>query len=111
MARQIHAYASSKVRAASIRSSTVSSTRVHGGSMAGCLVLRMASDRWTTTPGIATRAGRFDAGTVTVMSGLGLSIRPWRSAAVRWLKTASGPARSRAAQSTVSRVGSPEKVA
>ena len=52
MARQIHAYASSKVGAIWIRSSTVSSTRVHGGSMAGCLVRRIASDRWMTMPGI-----------------------------------------------------------
>jgi hypothetical protein len=62
-------------------------------------------------PGIFTRAGRFDAETVIVMSELGSSIRPWRSAAVWWLKVASGPARSRAAQSTVSREGSPEKAA
>ena len=55
MARQIHAYASSKVGAIWIRSSTVSSTRVHGGSMAGCLVRRIASDRWMTTPGIFAR--------------------------------------------------------
>ena len=45
MARQIQAYASSNVRAVWIRSSTVSSTRVHGGSMVGCLVRRIASDR------------------------------------------------------------------
>ena len=45
MALQINAYASSKVGAAWMRSSTVSSTRVHGGSMAGCLVRNTASDR------------------------------------------------------------------
>ena len=43
--------------------------------------------------------------------GARLSSRPCRSAAVWWLRTASGPARSRAAHSTVSRAGSPEKVA
>ena len=79
--------------------------------MAGCLVRRIASDRWMTTPGIFTRAGLLDAGTVMVMTELGSSIRPCRSAAVWWLRTAPGPARSRAAQSTVSRVGSPEKAA
>ena len=42
---------------------------------------------------------------------LGSSIRRCRSAAVWWLRTAPGPARSRAAQSTVSRAGSPEKAA
>ena len=56
-ARQIHAYASSKIGAVWMRSSTVSSTRVHGGSMAGCVVRRIASDRWMTTPGIFACAG------------------------------------------------------
>jgi len=50
--------------------------------MAGCLVRRIASDRWMTTPGIFTRAGRFDAGTVIVMIEAGSSIRLCRSAAV-----------------------------
>jgi hypothetical protein len=83
IARHIHMYASSKVGAISMRSSTVSSTRVHGGSIAGCLVRRIASDRRMTRPGIlARRPGWLAAGTVIVMSGLGLSIKPCRSAAV-----------------------------
>ncbi len=65
--RQIHAYASSKLDAAWMRSSTVSSTRVHGGSMAGCLVRKIASDRWIKMPGIFTRAGVLDSGTVMVI--------------------------------------------
>jgi hypothetical protein len=109
MALQIHAYASSKVDASWMRSSTVSSTPVQGGSMAGCLVRRIASDRRTAMPGIFSLTGFLEAGTVMVMTGLGSSIRPCRSAAVWWLRTASGPARSKAAQSTVSRAGSPEK--
>ena len=68
MARQIHAYASSNVSASWTRSSTVSSTLVHGGSIAGCLVRRIASDRWMTTPGIFACAGCRDAGTVIVMT-------------------------------------------
>src|SRR6185437_6637660 len=63
------------------------------------------------TPEIFARAGLLDAGTVMVMMALGSSISPCRSAAVWWLRTAPGPARSRAAQSTVSRAGSPEKAA
>jgi hypothetical protein len=35
-----------------------------------------------TTPGIGVRAGLLDTGTVITMTGLGSSIRPWRSAAV-----------------------------
>ncbi|MGH3228045.1 MAG: hypothetical protein ACRDOA_05620 [Streptosporangiaceae bacterium] len=54
----------------------MSSTLVHGGSIAECLVRRIASDRWTTMPGIFIRPGRFDAGTVMLMSELGSSIRP-----------------------------------
>jgi hypothetical protein len=82
MARQIHAYASSKVAATWIRSRTVSSIRVHGGSMVGCLVRRIASDRWMRTPGIFARVGVLDRGTVMMMSELGSSVRPCRSAAV-----------------------------
>ena len=79
---------------------------------AGCLVCRIASDLWITRPGIfARRPGCLAAGTVIVITGLGPSVRPWRSAAVWWLSTASGPARSRAAHSIVSRPGSPEKAA
>jgi hypothetical protein len=81
-ARQIHAYASSKDGAIWIKSSTVSSTRVHGGTMAGCVVRKIASDRWITTPGIFARVGVLDRGTVMTMSELGSSIRPCRSAAV-----------------------------
>jgi len=79
--------------------------------MAGCLVRKTASERWITTPGTFARAGLLDAGTVIVMAELGSSIRPCRSAAVWWLRTAPGPARSSAAQSIVSREGSPENVA
>ena len=57
------------------------------------------------------RVGVLDRGTVMTMSGLGSLIRPCRSAAVWWLRTAPGPARSSAAHSAVSRVGSPEKLA
>src|SRR5258705_14022822 len=64
--------------------------------MAGWVVRRIASDRWMTMPGIFTLAGCLAAGTVIVMSELGPSIRPCRSAAVWWLRTAPGPARSRA---------------
>jgi hypothetical protein len=91
-----------------MRSSTVSSTRVHGGNMVGCLVRRIVFDRCTTTPGIFCCAGCRRAGTVIVMTSLGSSIRPCRSAAVWWLRVASGPARSRAAHSVVSRAGCPE---
>jgi hypothetical protein len=65
-----------------IRSRTVSSIRVHGGSMVGCLVRRIASDRWMRTPGIFARVGVLDRGTVMMMSELGSSVRPCRSAAV-----------------------------
>jgi hypothetical protein len=36
-----------------------------------------------TRPGVTARADRFEAGTLIVMSELGSSIRPWRSAAVK----------------------------
>jgi hypothetical protein len=36
----------------------------------------MAFERWTAMPGIFTRAGRFDAGTVMLIIELGSSTRP-----------------------------------
>jgi hypothetical protein len=66
MARQIQSYASSKLAADSIRSSTVCSTRVHGGIITGCRLRSRQRDRWMTTPDIfAHRAGWRSAGTVT----------------------------------------------
>jgi hypothetical protein len=50
--------------------------------MAGCLVRSIAFDRWMTSPGTFARAGRLDAGTEIVITGLGSSIKPCRSAAV-----------------------------
>jgi hypothetical protein len=41
-----------------------------------------------TMPEIFARAGRFDAGTVIVTGELASSIKPCRSAAVWWLRTA-----------------------
>jgi hypothetical protein len=65
MARQIQSYASSKSRAASMRSHRVCSTRVQGGVIAGWRANPMFLDRWTTMPGtFAHRAGWRPAGTV-----------------------------------------------
>ena len=50
--------------------------------MAGCVVRKIASDRWMTTPGIFARVGVLARGTVMTMSELGWSVRPCRSAAV-----------------------------
>jgi hypothetical protein len=42
--------------------------------MAGCVVRKIASDRWMTTPGIFARVGVLDRGTVITMSELGSSV-------------------------------------
>ena len=96
MARQIQSYASSKLRAQSMRSSTVSSTRVRGGVSAGCRARCSDRDRWMTTPAIFPhRSGLLPCGTVTWMTGLGaVEQAPQFGGALVAQHGASGPARS-----------------
>lgn len=54
---------------------------------------------------------RLAVGTVTQIDSPGVSMRPFNSAAVRWLSTAPSPDRNTAAQSQVSRAGGPLKTA
>jgi hypothetical protein len=61
-----------------------------------------------TTPETLPDSASFRlAGTVMWILLLGLSTRPCTSAAVSWLRTAPGPARSTAAHSRASRGGTP----
>ena len=107
-ARVIQPQASSKVKASSIRSNTVSSTLVRGGSRPGCLASPTRPDIRTMMPGVLIRLVE---GTVTKIASAGVSMSPCNSAAVRWLSSAPGPARRTAAHSQAARGGGPLKTA
>ena len=92
MARQIQSYASSKLRAQSMRSSTVSSTRVRGGMSAGCRACCSDRDRWMTTPGIwPTRSGLLLVRHRDMDDRAGPSSKPHSFGGSLWLSTASRP--------------------
>lgn len=101
--------AASKVLAAWVRSRTVSSILARGGMREGCRASASRNDRCARRPGIGSMY--LLTGTVTWITALRMLVSPSSSAALSWLRTASGPARSTAAHSAASRVGSPVNVA